>query len=259
MHAGAVTSFIDVAQLTLYAFWIFFAGLIVYLRREDRREGYPLINTDNLPRIGAQIYPGLPKPKTFLLHDGTTRLAPRPEPREVIAAQQVENWQGAPYEPTGNPMVDGIGPAAYANRPDEPDLAFDDQKPKIVPLREAADFFLAFEDPDPRGMVVLGADGLRAGVIVDAWVDRAEVTIRYLEAELDAEFGARRVLVPMNMTDVRGKAREIRVFAISAAQFATVPALKRPDIVTLLEEDKIMGYYGGGMLYGLPGRMGPIL
>ena len=39
---GAITSHIDVAQVVLYAFWIFFAGLIFYLRREDRREGYPL-------------------------------------------------------------------------------------------------------------------------------------------------------------------------------------------------------------------------
>ncbi|HEY5309302.1 MAG TPA: photosynthetic reaction center subunit H, partial [Casimicrobiaceae bacterium] len=42
MHAGAITSYIDVAQIALYAFWIFFAGLIFYLRREDKREGYPL-------------------------------------------------------------------------------------------------------------------------------------------------------------------------------------------------------------------------
>ena len=28
MQTGAITSYIDVAQLALYAFWIFFAGLI---------------------------------------------------------------------------------------------------------------------------------------------------------------------------------------------------------------------------------------
>ena len=42
MMRGALTSYIDVAQIVLYAFFIFFAGLIWYLRREDRREGYPL-------------------------------------------------------------------------------------------------------------------------------------------------------------------------------------------------------------------------
>ena len=43
MPTGAITGYIDVAQLVLYAFWIFFAGLIFYLRREDKREGYPLV------------------------------------------------------------------------------------------------------------------------------------------------------------------------------------------------------------------------
>ena len=42
MMRGALTSYIDVAQIVLYAFFVFFAGLIWYLRREDRREGYPL-------------------------------------------------------------------------------------------------------------------------------------------------------------------------------------------------------------------------
>ena len=36
------TSYIDVAQVVLYGFWIFFAALIFYLRTEDKREGYPL-------------------------------------------------------------------------------------------------------------------------------------------------------------------------------------------------------------------------
>ena len=39
MQDGA---YLDVAQVTLYVFWIFFACLIYYLRREDKREGYPL-------------------------------------------------------------------------------------------------------------------------------------------------------------------------------------------------------------------------
>lgn len=34
--------YIDFAQITVYLFWFFFAGLILYLRREDKREGYPL-------------------------------------------------------------------------------------------------------------------------------------------------------------------------------------------------------------------------
>jgi photosynthetic reaction center H subunit len=45
METGAITSYIDVAQVVLYAFWIFFAGLIYYLHQEDKREGYPLLST----------------------------------------------------------------------------------------------------------------------------------------------------------------------------------------------------------------------
>ncbi len=42
MQDGA---YLDVAQVTLYVFWIFFGCLIYYLRREDKREGYPLDST----------------------------------------------------------------------------------------------------------------------------------------------------------------------------------------------------------------------
>ena len=36
------SAYFDVAQIAIWLFWIFFAGLIYYLRREDHREGYPL-------------------------------------------------------------------------------------------------------------------------------------------------------------------------------------------------------------------------
>ena len=39
MGTGAITSYIDVAQIVLYLFWIFFFGLIYYLIRENLREG----------------------------------------------------------------------------------------------------------------------------------------------------------------------------------------------------------------------------
>lgn len=43
--------YIDGAQIALYAFWLFFFGLIIYLRREDKREGYPLESPQG-PREG---------------------------------------------------------------------------------------------------------------------------------------------------------------------------------------------------------------
>ena len=33
MPRGEITGYVDVAQVVLYAFWLFFAGLVFYLRR----------------------------------------------------------------------------------------------------------------------------------------------------------------------------------------------------------------------------------
>ena len=71
METGAITSYIDVAQLVLYAFWIFFAGLIYYLHQEDKREGYPLLS-DRSDHVKVQGFPPIPSPKTFTLRDGIT-------------------------------------------------------------------------------------------------------------------------------------------------------------------------------------------
>lgn len=42
MTDGNIVGTIDVAEIAFYVFVLFFIGLIFYLRREDRREGYPL-------------------------------------------------------------------------------------------------------------------------------------------------------------------------------------------------------------------------
>ena len=47
--------------------------------------------------------------------------------------------------------------------------------------------------------------------------------------------------------------------AITAAQFAHVPAIKRDDQITLLEEDKVCAYYAGGHLYAMADRSEPII
>jgi photosynthetic reaction center H subunit len=256
---GAITGYIDVAQLTLYAFWIFFAGLIFYLRREDKREGYPL-KSDRSEHVSVQGFPPLPTPKTFLLHNGGTVQAPRGELPEAVLARPAEPWPGAPLIPTGNPMIDGVGPCAYADRSDVPEMMFENEhETRIVPLRQAPEYFFALEDPEPIGMEVFGLDRARAGVVTDGWIDRSEMLLRYLEVAVDTTAGLRSVLLPMNLTKVNRKARRILVRSITAAQFATVPGLRNPDQVTALEEDKIMAYYGGGNLYATPRRQEPLL
>jgi photosynthetic reaction center H subunit len=259
MHPGAITSNIDVAQLTLYAFWLFFAGLIIYLRSEDRREGFPL-QSDTPPYKRLSRFLGIPKPKTFLLENGETRTAPRDETSiPVTTAQPIGGWPGAPLHPIGDPMLAAVGPGSYAHRADVPDHMFDSGAPKIVPLRADLEFSLAAEDPDPRGMTVIAGDRKIAGTVADVWIDRAEVVVRYLELEIPTLDGARRVLVPMPAVAIDGRSRHVTIDAILSTQFVNVPTTRNPEQVTLLEEDKIAAYYAGGRLYATPARQEPLI
>jgi photosynthetic reaction center H subunit len=254
---GALTNYIDVAQIVLYVFWVFFAGLIFYLRREDKREGYPM-ETD---RGSAQIvgFPKPPSPKTFLIaHGGGTRTAPRVEARETVAANPTGPWPGSPLEPIGDPMLNGVGPAAYALRAQTPDLTVEGH-PKLAPLRVATDFGVEAHDPDPRGMPVFGADNQVGGTVTDVWVDRSEPQIRYLEVEVNGAGGARRVLLPINYARIDRTRRNVKVVSILSKHFANVPGLANPDVVTAREEDRITAYYAGGQLYAEPSRMGPLV
>jgi photosynthetic reaction center H subunit len=51
-----------------------------------------------------------------------------------------------------------VGPGAWADRFDEPDLDFHGV-PRIVPLRTVPAFGVEPKDTDPRGMPLVGADG----------------------------------------------------------------------------------------------------
>ena len=255
MNKGAITGYFDVAQIVLYAFWIFFAGLIIYLRREDKREGYPL-ESDRSGRIKVQGFPPMPAPKTFKLQGGGTQVAPRTErDQRTIQAEPNGPYLGAPLVPTGNPMLDAVGPASYAERATQPDRTIDGL-PMIVPTRVAPGFTVSHKDPDPRGMPVYGADREPGGVVTDIWVDRAEPQIRYLEVRTT---NGRQVLLPIGFVKIDGGRRRINVKSILGSQFATVPTTANPDQVTRREEDQIMAYYAGGHLYATAARAEPLL
>jgi photosynthetic reaction center H subunit len=256
MQAGAITSYIDVAQLTLYVFWGFFFALIFYLRREDKREGYPLVS-DRGPQGRKEGFPPMPSPKTFLLPDGREVQAPRVDPPEpVFHAKPTGLWPGAPLTPVGNPMLSGAGPAAFALRSDEPDRHYEDGEPRVQPLRVATDHFMDPDGPDPRGLTVVGADGFGGGIIADLWVDRSETMVRYLEVTLT---GGGNVLLPMPMARVDMTEGRILVESIMSTQFADVPKLANPDQVTLREEDRIQAYYASGHMYANAERTEPLL
>lgn len=262
MSDGNIVGSIDVAEIALTLFFLFFVGLIFWLRREDRREGYPL--EDEMR--GIVDMPGGPladaAPKFFKLpFDRGTVAVPskRTEDREPvnIAAERIEPFAGSPYAPTGNPLVDGIGPAAYANRAKYPDLDAHGA-PRIVPMASDADFdvvMLPFPGVlhDPRGMPVIAADGKTAGTVVDMWVDRMESVVRYFSVDI----GTKTVLVPMTMSRVwEGK---VYCDAINAADYAQVPALESETQITRYEEERIVAYFGGGYLYANREREEPCL
>jgi len=154
---------IDFAVISVFLFFAFFVSLIFYLRREDRREGYPLEEDSNgLVRTGGGfLFTALPK--TFHLQNGGTVTVPnKNRDRRAIAARRTSVSPGSPSVPTGNPLVDGVGPGSYAERAKVPDRTAHGD-PKIVPMRVATNFSIAKGDPDPRGMLVLGADNAVAG------------------------------------------------------------------------------------------------
>lgn len=253
METGAITQYVDVAQLVLYAFWIFFAGLIYYLLRENHREGYPMDpGRANGPRTDG--WPAVPRSKTYRLANGHEVLSPDPSRADGdYRGEPVNGWIGAPLEPLGDPLLAGVGPGAWAKRADVPDMTYEGEA-KIVPLRVAGDHGVAVQDIDPRGLPVIGADREQAGTVADLWVDKSEMMFRYLEVALPAGGS---VLLPINFARIRKDG--VRVHALLADQFANVPATRHPEQVTLLEEERITAYYGAGTLYATPQRQEPML
>ena len=249
---GNITGYVDLAQILLYVFWIFFAGLIYYLAMENHREGYPMESSSS-GRAVVKGFP-IPEPKTFLLEGGKSVTVPdlmRKEP--AYSAAPTSPTSGAPLEPNGDAMLAAVGAGAYASRQDVPEMTSHGQ-PLIQPLRVASAYTVAEQDVDPRGLPVMAGDGKLGGTVKDIWIDSAEMMFRYLEVEIA---GGRTVLLPTTFSLIRRN--QVEVHSIYARHFAAVPALRNPDQITKLEEEKISAYYGGGTLYADAKRSEPLI
>jgi len=257
LHNAIFAGHIDVTEVILSTFVLFFIGLVIYLRREDRREGYPLEQdvSGRLEPSGGLFFTA--QPKTYILPHGEGTLTTPNSRRDsqVVKAQRTSRAPGSPLEPIGDPMHAGVGPGAFAQRAHKPDLMLNG-KPKIVPLRLADGFFLEADGPDPRGMKVIGADNAVGGVVSDVWVDRAEYLIRYLEVAVSP---SKHVLLPMTMALVKKAQGVVRVDAVLGGQIAGAPVLANPNQVTFDEEERVCAYYGGGFLYASKTRAEPML
>ncbi|MFK7994710.1 MAG: photosynthetic reaction center subunit H [Granulosicoccus sp.] len=266
MEVGYITQYIDVAQLALYLFWLFFVLLVLYLNKESRREGFPLRYHEN-DRGAPSTDHKVPTPKTYELLNGESVQLPsgKNDDHRELNATPMAPWPGAPLVPNGDAMIDGLGAAAWAERSDHPDMTTEGE-PRIVPLSTLPEdeFFVARKSTDPRGMDVRACDGKLVGKISDIMLDRMEMLPRYYKVDLDS---GKTVLLPMmymtikkkleapaegSMTErmIDGHAKEVRVVSLNSAQFENVPLCNNDSVVTLLEEDKIQAYYGGAHVYG---------
>jgi photosynthetic reaction center H subunit len=238
----------DLASLSIWLFWGFFALLVYYLQTENMREGYPLELEDGTVAPNQGPFP-VPAPKTFLLPHGRGSVTVPNGAREAreVAVGRTAVSEGFPHAPLGDPMKDGVGPASWAPRRDIPELDGHGHN-KIVPMASASAFAVS-AGRDPRGLPVQAGDLEVVGTISDMWVDAPEQLVRYLEITLNS--GAKK-LVPVPMVKIQTD--RVRINSLSSDLFEGVPATKSQTEVTLLEEEKISAYYAGGTLYAASKR-----
>ena len=247
----------DLASLAIWSFWFFFAGLIYYLQTENMREGFPLVDDDGKLAANQGPFP-VPGDKTFILPNGAgTLTVPSGQrgDRDDLALARTSASNGAPFVPTGDPMADGVGPAAWAPRIDAPEVDAHGHA-KIRPMASLPDFKVS-AGRDPRGKAVVAGDGEVVGRIVDMWIDVPESLVRYLTVDLNPEGSGQHRLVPINLCRIQSD--RVTVKSLYGHNFPGIPLTKKADEVTKLEEDKITAYYAGGTLYAAPERLGPVL
>ncbi|RPF71767.1 photosynthetic reaction center subunit H [Aurantiacibacter spongiae] len=194
--AGGYFSGFDLPLLLVILFFVFFLCLVYYLRREDKREGYPLVANPRdreRPRVSIEGFPAVPPPKRFIQPHGRPDVyVPRNDSPRQISGEFVGGI-GGPFVPAGDPLLAGVGAGAWQERIDEPDLSFDG-KPVIRPMRWGNDFRVARLDMDPRGLPLVGLDHTVAGEVVDIWFDRSEHHGRFLEVQLASDIASQRTV-----------------------------------------------------------------
>lgn len=247
--------YFDATLLLTWAFLTFLIGLVVWLRREDKREGYPMLDLRH-PGRKVDHFPRMPGVKTYkLLWKPGTAEMPHQYESPKVRARRLRRFAGAPLVPVGDPLLAEVGPGAYPLREDEPLLA--EGEPQVVPLRVAKDHRVAEGDTDPRGLPVFDGLGHPVGTVTDLWVDRGVHIPRYLEVTLEIPAAAgRRILLPIYYAEVSGRQKRVRVDALRTAQFAQVPVPADPDRITAREEDRINAFYAGGEFFNRENERG---
>lgn len=249
---------LDGAMLSVIGFVLFFAGLVWHLRKEDKREGYPLEVEGPDGRIHhVEGWPPVPEPKVFMRpHDPGFAQAPREHDPELEIPRHRWPAPGYPLDQGDDPLEEGLGAAAWTRlREEKPDLDVEGE-PKLTSLNANSDYFVPEGDPDPRGWPILGADGKEVGTIRDLWFNRAEYFLRYFEFTVHGEDGGR--LAPAFFVEVLPDKRIAQAITLTAKDLARTPTRSHEDVITMREEDRLNGWFAGGIVYSA-GELPPAL
>jgi hypothetical protein len=103
----------------------------------------------------------------------------------------------------------------------------------LARLADLAELEVAAGDPDIRNWTAVTADGLTVGRVEHLIVDRAAMTVRYLEVGIDpdAAGGANRdVLIPLEYVDIHKSAHRVWLRGVQSSDVAALPSFTGPPI-----------------------------
>jgi sporulation protein YlmC with PRC-barrel domain len=125
-----------------------------------------------------------------------------------------------------------------------PPLPFDapgvEAQPRIVPLKDAREFRLPKDAPNPRGWEVFGADNERVGVVEGLLVDPSQMRVAYLDVDIAEDLFLlredRHVVVPMEFVELRERGSDVWVKGLTAREIALLPAYTGGGLDPLVEQ-----------------------
>lgn len=182
---------------------------------------------------------------------GSTVLLPVEELDWGDQSMRLNRWLDAdvrrlpPYEadgPLSTELVEEMGrahPRFYG-----PPLPFDapgvEEQPRIVPLKDAREFRLPKDAPNPRGWEVFGADNERVGVVEGLLVDPSQMRVGYLDIDVADDLfhlrEDRHVVVPMEFVELRERGQDVWVKGLTAHEIARLPAYTGGGLDPLVEQ-----------------------
>lgn len=114
------------------------------------------------------------------------------------------------------------------------------ETPVLRRLRDLTDFEVADNNPDVRGWVVRGSDGLALGTVFELIVEPEALKVRYLDVELDSRFHINEyknhILLPIGVASLDAEGDNVFVPALNADTVLKYPPYTEIQITREYEE-----------------------